>query len=204
VPANSPKKNLWGLDDPSQLAGSVAASGPQPSVEHATVIPSSSDPLADGERAHPRDCPTVIPAFDPLAYAKERDGRDRALTITNEVELEHARVASMPSDAPPVRPRAASLVEVDVAEEELDSLDDDAQIAILLARLAPMDRVPTLAKTPNELAMHLQDSKAAYLAGFVDGLLPLETIVDVAGLPQLDSLRVLDQMITLGLAVFRA
>lgn len=206
MPADSPKKDSLNLDAPASPASSPdpgAASGLQASVENPTVIPASFDPLAYAEDAHQNEYPTVIPSFDPLEYARERDQRERALTITNEVELEQARVASLPSDIPPLRPRAESLAELEVVEEDLDALDDDAQIAVLLARLAPLDRVPTLVKTPHELALLLRDPKAAYLAGFVDGLLPLETIVEAAGLPQLDTLRVLDRMIAGGLAVFR-
>jgi hypothetical protein len=186
VPADSPKKDLLEVDAPALLVDA-----PEP------VAPSGLQSTA------PR--PTVIPTFDPLVYAKETEQREQAPTITNEVELEQARVASMASLAPPPRARAESLVQLEVVEvdDELDALDPDAQVAVLLDRLAPLARVPTLVKTPNELAVRLEDSKAAYIAGFVDGLLPLETIVDVAGLPQLDTLRVLDRMIALGLAVLR-
>ncbi len=175
------KKELLELDDPAVVAEAEAAtpSGMQPS-----------------QQAHP----TVIPPFDPVLAAAQRE---EAPTITNEVELEQARLASMSSQVPPARARVDSLVEVEAGEADLDVLDVSEQIEVLTARLAPLDRVPELVKPAAQLADLLEDPQAAYLAGFVDGLLPLETIVEVAGLPQVDALRILDRMLSQGIAVFR-
>ncbi len=177
------KKELLELDDPARSSESTAPSGARPS------------------RA---SCPTVIPAFDPVALAEESELRAQSPTITNEVELERARLASMRSQMPPARPADESQVEVEADEGELEELDEADQIAVLLERLDPMSRVPELVKPTAELADRLGDSKSAYVAGFIDGVLPLETIVEVAGLPQLDTLRILDRMLTQGIAVFRA
>ena len=35
----------------------------------------------------------------------------------------------------------------------------------------------------------------AYVLGFIDGVLPLETIVEVAGLPELETLKILERAI---------
>ena len=157
--------------------------------------------------------PTLVPSFDPTQYAKDTEFRAPAVTITDEVALEQARVASMSSTlptSPPMRARTPSLaddpdatVEIDEGETELDDLGDDQQIAILRARLAPMSRVPTLTKKLPELGDLLHDPKTAYVLGFVDGILPLDTIVDVTGLPELDTLKVLDRMVHNGVVVFR-
>jgi hypothetical protein len=66
-----------------------------------------------------------------------------------------------------------------------------------------MTRVPALAKELSELGPMLSDPKTAYVLGFVDGILPLEIIVEVTGLPELDTLRVLDRMISQSVVVFR-
>lgn len=156
--------------------------------------------------------PTLIPAFDPSKYAEEFEVRDRLPTVTDEVALEQARLASLPSRPPgrglSTKPPAALddepwSVEIDAEEADLEALDPDAQIALLRARLAPLGRVAALARPLTELGPVLQDPKTAYVLGFVDGILPLETVLDVAGLPELDTLRILDHMIDQGVVLFR-
>ncbi|MEA2752885.1 MAG: hypothetical protein QOI41_7028, partial [Myxococcales bacterium] len=144
--------------------------------------------------------------------------RERMPTLTDETALEHARLQSLPSNMPPPRrpmstvpgplldttrnPRDSS-VEIDTGEEDLESLDAGVQVAILSSRLAPLTRVPSLAKELAQLGALLEDPKTAYVLGFVDGLLPLETIIDVTGLPELETLRVLDRMVSQSVVIFR-
>ena len=65
-----------------------------------------------------------------------------------------------------------------------------------------MGRVPALVRKISELGPMIEDPKTAYILGFVDGLLPLDTIVEVAGLPELDTLRVLERAIEQRVIVF--
>ena len=99
-------------------------------------------------------------------------------------------------------PRDSS-VEIDAGEEDLDTLDPAEQVAILSDRLAPLTRVPSLAKEMTQLGSLLEDPKTAFVLGFVDGILPLETIIDVTGLPELETLRVLDRMVAQSIVIFR-
>ncbi len=122
----------------------------------------------------------VAEADAPLGERVASEVRARAPTITDEVALEQARLASLPSDQPAP------------AEDP---------VARLRARLAPLGRVPSLAKQIDALGN--LDPKTAFVLGFVDGLLPLETILDVAGMPELEVLEVLDRMITQNVIVFR-
>ena len=189
------KNELLELDDPSQA-------------------------VAAESRVNPVPIPTIIPKFDPGQYAEESEVRERMPTITDEDALEQARLQSMPTNMPPPRspmstspgpltqppparnPRD-SAVEIDTDEEDLDALDPTEQIAILSDRLAPLNRVPSLAKAMTALGPLLEDPKTAYVLGFVDGILPLETIIEVTGLPELETLRVLDRMIAQAIVVFR-
>ena len=160
--------------------------------------------------------PTVIPKFDPAQYAEESEIRERMPTFTDEAALENARLQSFPTNIPPpCRPMSTvpgplvptsrdSSAEIDTGESDLDALDPDEQVAILNDRLCPLTRVPTLAREMTQLGALLEDPKTAYVLGFVDGILPLETIVDVTGLPELDTLRALERMIAQGVVVFRA
>src|SRR5262249_4761608 len=85
--------------------------------------------------------------------------------------------------------------EIAVRYSEVDALRPDEQLAILRARLAPMSRVPSLVRQITELGPVIEDPKTAYVLGFIDGLLPLETIIEVAGLPEIQALQILDRAI---------
>jgi len=195
-PANA-TKDLLELDDPAH-SPEVEAGG----VEHAAPAPVAR--------------PTVIPKYNPPQHAEEAKIRERMSTLTDESAQEQARLQSFPTNAPPPRrpmstlpgplvanPRDSS-VEIDVGEDDIDALGPDEQVAILRAGLMPMSRVPALARQLSEIGAALEDPKTAYVIGFVDGILPIETIVDVTGLPELDTLRVLDRLVAQGILIFRS
>ena len=93
--------------------------------------------------------------------------------------------------------------EVEVGDALLDALDIDEQIAVLRDRLGPLSRVPRLSRPVTELGDLVEDSKTAFAIGFIDGLLPLEAILDVTGLPEVDVLKIFDRLIANGAVVFR-
>lgn len=176
-------------------------------------VDSLDDPalLDDGLDLVETQHPTVIPKFDPTEYAEQFEVREAMPTLTDDAilaELEKARLKSARTSAPPSRARSSSLpgprdslADIDSTEDDFDTLGIDEQVAVLEDRLAPLSRIPTLTGDQGVLAKVLADPKAVYVMGFIDGVLPLQTILDVTGLPELDTLRVLDQMITLGVIV---
>lgn len=138
--------------------------------------------------------------------------RERLPTITDEDALEAARKASVPTGLPPPRspyntkpepddPGAS--VDIDESEFDVDLLPAEEQIAILRARLVPLNRIPTLTKRMTELGEIVEDPRTAYVIGFVDGLLPLDMIIEVTGLPELETLKVLDRLASLHILAFR-
>jgi hypothetical protein len=156
------------------------------------------------ERAVSKPPETLRPSFDLARYAEDLAGRERSPTITDEAATEEARIASVLMDSNPPRPRASAPdIEVAVRYSEVDALELDEQLAFLRERLAPMTRVPTLTRKITELGPAIEDPKTAYILGFVDGLLPMDTIVDVAGLPEIETLRVLDRAIDQQFVTFR-
>lgn len=139
--------------------------------------------------------------------------RERLVTFTDEDALEEARKMSVPTGAPPPRKpyitkpepdEPTASVDIDESEFDVDSLPADEQVAILRARLAPLNRVPTLSKRMTELGEIVEDPKTAYVLGFVDGLLPLETIIEVTGLPELETLKILDRLAGQQILMFRS
>lgn len=141
---------------------------------------------------------TIRPAFDLARYAEDSDIRERAPTITDEAATEEARIASVLMDSRPPRAPSGSSPDVAVRFSEIDQLAPDAQVAVLYDRLNPLSRVPSLTRPLPELRGLIEDPKTAYVLGFVDGLLPLETIIEIAGLAEVDTLRILDRAITQG------
>ena len=147
---------------------------------------------------------TVRPAFDLEAYAEDVVGREKLPTIVDEAATEEARIASVLMDSSPPKARASLPdIELAVGYSEVEALAPDEQLAFLRARLAPMTRVPSLARKLTELGPVIEDPKTAYILGFVDGLLPLDTIVEVAGLPEVETLRILERAIDQHAVVFR-
>lgn len=107
--------------------------------------------------------------------------RGPSMTITDEHATEQARLASvlMESAPPPPDPSQA-----------------------IRARLAPMSRVPALARSIAELGPIVAEPRVAYVLGFVDGVLPLETIVEVTGLPELETLEIVERLVEGGAIIF--
>src|SRR5262245_61843068 len=124
---------------------------------------------------------TIKPAYDVERYAEDTVHRERMVTIVDAVATEEARVASvLMHSSPPTRASGghSGEVEVDLAVEysEVEELDPDEQLALLRAQLAPLSRVPALTRRMAELGPVIADAQTAYVLGFIDGLLPLETI----------------------------
>jgi hypothetical protein len=141
---------------------------------------------------------TVRPSFNLERYAADAVTRERQVTLTDEAATEEARIASVLMESKPPsksRPKSLAEIEVNVRYAEVEALRGEEQLALLRERLAPMSRVPSLVRGITELGPVIEDPKTAYILGFVDGLLPLETIVEVAGLPEIDALRILDRAI---------
>lgn len=127
--------------------------------------------------------------FDVAKYADSLPVRERQSTLLDEETTEQARIASVLMDSNPPTARASLQPRASLSPPD---------IAFYRARLAPMTRVPKLTRSLAELGDLIEDPKSAFVLGFVDGLLPLETIVEVAGLPELETLRILDRAITQG------
>jgi hypothetical protein len=77
--------------------------------------------------------------------------------------------------------------------------DDDE--ATLLARLGGEDAVPEMAR--HDLGAQALDHRAGFLLTFIDGASPLELLLDVTGLPRLDVLRIVDELVRAGVVRLR-
>jgi len=62
-------------------------------------------------------------------------------------------------------------------------------------RIGPLDRVPMVAIARDQLRWLSIDHKAGFVLSLVDGVSSLEMIIDVSGMPQLDTLRILSELV---------
>lgn len=63
----------------------------------------------------------------------------------------------------------------------------------LLARLGPVSAVPVLVADVTKLSL---DHRAAFVLRFMDGMSTIEDILDASGLPRVEVLRILDDLVT--------
>jgi hypothetical protein len=232
---------------------------------------------ASGPRKHPHDTPTERPP--PM--------REQQVTLTNEVELERARLKSAASSAPPGptrmptpsplslvnaqssstppeqpstkpppasleaallgavvpgAPGAASMNEPEIRElPEIDPivemhdrfslgdytgaleiaeivLADDPDCAeaaecaeqsravlvkMYTARLGPLDRVPIVVVPRTQLRWLSLDHRAGFMLSLCDGATNLEAIADLCGMPRVDALRILYELVQQRVIAFR-
>ena len=155
-----------------------------PKLKKATAQTGLHPSSATGPRA------TLSPEVDAETFYRER-----MPTVVDDAALEEARLQSVKrSSLPPKRG----------SSPDLPPIPHESDAPQIRRRLAPLGRVPTLAKPIGQLGSLVDEPRTAYVLSFVDGVLPLETIVDVAGLPEIDVLRVLEKMIAVGAIVFHS
>src|ERR1700744_3665506 len=81
--------------------------------------------------------------------------------------------------------------------EALATADKCRQVleGMYAARLGPLDRVPSVAVQRAQLRWLSIDHRAGFVLSLVDGSSTLEMILDVCGMPRLDAMRILDQLV---------
>src|SRR6185437_15951586 len=71
------------------------------------------------------------------------------------------------------------------------------------ARIGPLDRVPFVAVPQEQLRWLNLDHRAGFVLSHVDGNCSLEQILDVSGMPPLDALRILFELLQQRVIGFR-
>lgn len=70
-------------------------------------------------------------------------------------------------------------------------------------RLGPLDRVPLVAVTRDQMRWLTIDHRAGFILSHVDGISNLEEIVDISGMAELDALRILSELVQQRIISFR-
>jgi hypothetical protein len=174
-------------------------------------------------RPPPADSPGQDPEVEigssPKLVDLDLDEIDR---IEHEAEEEEQGAETLPRPMPapaldePAKPRSREMSDrmslgdysgaLGIAEKILaDDPDDDAAKAcaescrtvlrqMYQTRIGPLDRVPVVMVPRDQLRWLSIDHKAGFVLSLVDGVSNLEMIIDVSGMPELDTLRILSEL----------
>ena len=109
-----------------------------------------------------------------------------------------------PSMAPPpvaTRPAAARPSSASAPSPQSMPPSDPQELEkALIAKLGSVEKVPVLVADVTKLNL---DHRAAFVLRFMDGMSTVEDILDASGLPRIDVLRVLDDLLTRAVIAMR-
>jgi hypothetical protein len=72
-----------------------------------------------------------------------------------------------------------------------------------VAKLAPLDRSPLVVVPRTQMRWLSIDHRAGFILSLVDGLVSVETILDLSGMPRLDALRILHELVQQKIVAFK-
>lgn len=232
------------------------------------------------QRRFPADAPTQRPPPPESVPDESGDIRQRQITITDEAELEAARVASsLRTEPPPGRSSALSIADArapsspgvpavgaparsvtptsieaavlgaiggspgpEITERTIDDpvaemrerfslgdytgalemsdlilAEDPASLEaaecgencrsvleqMYAARLGPLERVPMVVVPRTQMRWLSMDHRAGFILSLIDGSSSVDLILDVCGMPKLDALRILQELVQQKIVAFR-
>ncbi len=72
-----------------------------------------------------------------------------------------------------------------------------------VAKLAPLDRAPVVVVPRTQMRWLSIDHRAGFVLSLVDGAVSVETILDLSGMPRLDALRILHELVLQKIVAFK-
>ncbi|MGH7437694.1 MAG: HD-GYP domain-containing protein [Polyangiaceae bacterium] len=155
-----------------------------PSVE----TPAESLPAGPPVVASPAPPQPGLPSLNPLKGATSVPPAVRFSGLHSMVSSLRPPIAS--SAPPPVSSAPAAA-------------DEGALELAYLANLGSLDAIPTLTIKGTDLAKLSLDHRSGFVLTFVDGVSSVDTLIDASGLPRLEILRILSQLVTAGVISLR-
>ena len=160
-----------------------------------------------GRRAAPpvsdEEHPTVVPAFDPEAFARDSEIRQRAVqAMGSEPTIEQARRLHADGGHEQALFLLTRLLELAPLHPEASALASECRQALeqeFLAAVGSASAVLVVALSPQELKRFNLDNVSGFLLSVMDGATDVETILDIAGLPRLLALRHLRKLLERGI-----
>lgn len=145
--------------------------------------------------------PTMVPPFDLEVYAQERmkaaiaaeEAAASVSGIQSSTDLFRPLRALMAREEHELALALANRLRLDRPDDvELDYYIEDCTLALVdryEARLGALDRVPMSAVKRMDLARLELDPFSAFLLSQMDGVLSLESMIDISGVGRLETLR---------------
>jgi len=156
-----------------------------------------------GAEAPSDERPTLVPAFDPEAFARDSEVRQRAALVAGgETTIDQARRLHVEGQHEHALFLLAALLELAPLHPEATKLSNECREALerdCLSRVGSDSAVLATAISPGELERYALDNVSGLLLSLVNGTDSVETILDISGLPRLLALRHLRRLLERGL-----
>lgn len=164
---------------PDEPPPTVAAPQVDAALATSTSSADSSTSVAPAVSATPPSTPEKVASKKPPPGEREMNDRVSVGDYSGALEIAEAILAEKPNDA-------AARACAENCRQVLRKM--------YAARIGPLDRVPSVAVARDQLRWLSIDHKAGFVLSLVDGVSSLEMIIDVSGMPELDTLRILSEL----------
>ncbi len=166
------------------------------------AIPAAVSPAVEDDE----DRPTAIPAFDPEAFARASENRQRAAIEGGESTIDQARRLHAGGEHERALFLVTRLLELTPSHAEASALAGACRVAIERACVAAIGSpgdVLVSKVSPSELRRFALDPVAGFLFSRIDGATTVEEVLDICGLPRAEALRHLANLRSRGIVGVR-
>ncbi len=163
---------------------------------------SKSPPTGRAARHESEERPTVVPDFDPGAFARDSEVKQRAANAaSHEPTIDRARQLHLDGEHDQALSLLAQLLELAPLHPQATNLSIECREALeaeCLSAVGSASAILVPAVSPLELKAFALDNVSGFLLSLIDGVTDVETLVDICGLPRLVALRRLRDLIERG------
>jgi hypothetical protein len=165
--------------------------------------PPKRTPREQQAAAPDEDRPTLVPEFDPDAFARDSEVRQRSAAAPEGASsIDQARRLHRDGDHEQALFLLTQLLELEPLHPEATTLSHECRAALereCLAGVGSESTVLTVAITTDELKSFALDHVSGFLLSLTDGSLTVGAILDASGLPRLLALRHLRNLLDRGI-----
>jgi hypothetical protein len=151
--------------------------------------------------------PTVVPDFDPEAFARDSEIKQRAASasaVAHEPTIDRARRLHADGEYEQALSPLEGLLDLVPLHPEARRLSDQCREALereCLSSVGSQSAVLVVAVSSEELKTFALDNVSGFLLSLMDGASDVETILDICGQPRLLALRRLRSLLDRGIVV---
>jgi hypothetical protein len=147
--------------------------------------------------------PTLVPAFDPAAFARDSEIKQRAaLVVGGEATIDQARRLHREGQHEDALFLLARLLDISPLHAEANTLSNECRQALeqdCLSAVGSESSILVVAVSPEELKGFPLDNVSGFLLSLMDAATDVEAILDISGLPRLLALRHLRSLLERGI-----